>query len=392
MHKLELPEPNTAAKRHSAQLCTLIQKHIHESGGWIDFAQYMELALYAPGLGYYTAGLQKFGESGDFITAPEVSPLFGRAFAKAVGHALHAMGGGNIIEFGAGSGRLAVDMLTQLDADACLPEHYYIVELSADLSQRQYETLHACCPEMLERVVWLQSLPCEALDAVVIANEVLDAMPVQRFVIDDTGPKVLGVSHQQGCLVLETRPADDALMAAIAHVQEDTGKPFAPGYMSEINFNLQPWLNSLAQILNSAAVYLVDYGYPRTEYYLPERNTGTLMGYYRHRAFDDPLWYPGLQDLTAFVDFTAVAEAALNSGFEMEGFTSQGNFLLDCGILTLIQEEADNDARSELQRMQQLKTLTQNTEMGERFKVMGLSKNMQLGGPGFVFKDYSYRL
>ena len=392
MHKLELPEPDTGAKQHSAQLLALIENEIQAHDGWIDFAHYMQLALYAPGLGYYSAGLQKFGEQGDFITAPEVSPLFGRSLARPLQHVLQAMGGGDLLEFGAGSGRLAADVLNQLQALQSLPEHYYILELSAELRQRQYHTLQQQCPDCLSRVSWLEALPEEKIDAVVIANEVLDAMPVQRFVMTEAGLHELGVSRQPRGLALETRPADARLQAEVRHLQEDTGRVFAADYMSEINRHLEPWLASLAQMLNRGVVYLIDYGYPRDEYYLPERNGGTFMGYYRHRAFDDPLWYPGLQDMTAFVDFTAVAEAAVASGFELQGFTSQGNFLLDCGLLDLVQAQASDDSRRQLQLMQQMKTLTLNTEMGERFKVMGLSLNMPLDAPGFRLRDYSHRL
>jgi len=392
MHKLDLPEPGSEEKYHSATLQSLIETRIDEAGGWLDFARYMELALYAPGLGYYSAGLQKFGEQGDFITAPEVSPLFGRSLARPLSEALQDLGGGDVIEFGAGSGKLAADVLLELQHLQCLPRHYYIVELSAELKQRQLASLQQACPDLLDRVSWLATLPQEKISGVVIANEVLDAMPVQRFVTHATGLQALGVSRQQQQLVLSTRPADDRLQQQVQHLQDDMGRNFPADYMSEINLNIQPWLAAVAGMLERGAVYLIDYGYPREEYYLAERDTGTFMGYYRHRAFDDPLWYPGLQDLTAFVDFTAVAEAAVATGFELAGFTSQGNFLLDCGLLELLQAQASGDEKVHLQQLQQMKTLTQNTEMGERFKVMALSMNMTLGHRGFALRDYSHRL
>ena len=389
MHKLELPEPGNDEKQHSARLLAVIERAIDAAGGWIDFAHYMELALYSPGRGYYSAGLQKFGEHGDFITAPEISPLFARSLAQPVSQVLQSMGGGNVVEFGAGSGKLAADMLQQLDELHCLPQQYFIVELSAELKQRQQQTLQQLCPQLIDRVGWLDALPQQKIDAVVVANEVLDAMPVQRFLTTDTGLHAIGVVRGEHGLALASRPAEAPLQAAVAHLQQDMGQQLAPNYMSEINPNIAPWLQALAAALNRGAVYLVDYGYPRLEYYLPERTTGTFMGYYRHHAFDDALWYPGLQDLTAFVDFTAVAEAAVAAGFDVAGFTSQGNFLMDCGLPELMQQAA---SRSQLQQAQQMKTLTLNTEMGERFKVMALSMNLLLDAPGFSLRDYLHRL
>jgi SAM-dependent MidA family methyltransferase len=260
------------------------------------------------------------------------------------------------------------------------------------LQQRQQQTLRAHCPELLDRVSWLDRLPEAGINGVVIANEVLDAMPVQRFVTSASGLQALGVAQGQQGLAQATRPADNGLQAQVRHLQDDMGVDFSVGYMSEINPSIRPWLNALAGMLDKGAVYIIDYGYPRAEYYLPERSSGTFMGYYRHRAFDDPLWYPGLQDMTAFVDFTAVAEAAVAAGFELEGFTSQGNFLLDCGLPELLQAEASDDEKFQLQQLQQMKTLTLNSEMGERFKVMALAMNMELPRRGFGLRDYLHRL
>lgn len=392
MHKLDLPEPGLEEKRHSARLRALIEQTIAEAGGWIDFGQYMQLALYAPGLGYYSAGLQKFGEQGDFITAPEISPLFARTLAGPISKTLDLLGGGDVLEFGAGSGRFAADLLRQLSVLGRAPERYCIIELSAELRHRQQQTLAHLCPEFVGRVHWLDTLPRDPIDGVVVANEVLDAMPVRRFLVTESGIAAMGVAKGEQGLVLEPRPADDALQRQVEHIQEDIGMRLPCGYMSEINGHLEPWFRSLASSLNKGAVYLIDYGYPRSEYYLAERSAGTCMGYYRHRAFDDPLWYPGIQDLTAFVDFTAVAEAAVATGFELEGFTSQGNFLMDSGVLKFMDEVEFDNEQQRMQSIQQIRTLTQNTEMGERFKVMALSMNLSLHAEGFGLRDYSWRL
>jgi SAM-dependent MidA family methyltransferase len=389
MQRLELPEPNSEEKQHSAQLLTLIRQAVEQAGGWLDFADYMRLALYAPGLGYYSAGLQKFGGQGDFITAPELSPLFAQTLAVPVAQSLARLPQGNIIEFGAGSGKLAAQMLLRLEQLEHVPEQYFIVELSAELRQRQAQTLQQLAPGLADRIHWLETLP-EHIDAVVIANEVLDAMPVRRFSIKDGALQMLGVTNAESGLQLQSRFADADMQKMIEHLQQDIGRPFDEAYSSEFNPSIQPWLAALDEALDRAAVYLIDYGYPRAEYYLPERVTGTFMGYYRQRAFDDALWYPGLQDMTAFVDFTAVAEAAVQHGFELAGFTSQGNFLMDCGITELL--DANRDEQMHLLQVQQLKTLTQNAEMGERFKVMALGRGTELPDTGFRLRDYSYRL
>ena len=389
---LDLPEPDLDARQHSQALTDVIVREIKAAGGWIDFSQYMTLALYAPGLGYYSAGLQKFGEGGDFITAPELSPLFAQSLANPVAAVLSDMAGGNIIEFGAGSGVLAAGLLAELHLKQQLPERYFIIELSAELKQRQQQTLNQRVPELMDRVEWLDALPEQPLKAVVLANEVLDAMPVRRFVKMGNEVQALGVAISDDGLVLRPGETDTDLQQAVDHVEEDIGHQLAPAYRSELNLNIEPWLRSLADALLQGAVYLIDYGYPRSEYYLPERDMGTFMCYYRHRTHDDALWYPGLQDMTAFVDFTAVAEAALAAGFEIAGFTSQSNFLLDSGMAELLERQMPDSEKERIALVQQMKSLTLPTEMGERFKVMALDKNLPGIIPGFRLRDYSARL
>ncbi|MDH5485321.1 MAG: SAM-dependent methyltransferase [Gammaproteobacteria bacterium] len=392
MQILELPKPSDIEQQHSEQLIGLIKNEIAASQGWISFSRYMELALYAPGLGYYSAGLQKFGEAGDFITAPEVSPLFAQSLAVPVAELLATMEQPRLIEFGAGSGILAAELLRALAAKNSLPDEYLIIELSAELKHRQQQALQALVPEYCARVRWLDSLPQIKLNAVVLANEVLDAMPVERFIKTEQGIEVLGVTWDEDRFRLQPATATESIRQAVEYIEVENEYVFPVGYSAEINLHIRPWLAAIANILNQGAVYLIDYGYPRSEYYLPDRAAGTLMCYYRHRAHDDALCYPGLQDITAFVDFTDVAESALSCGFDVEGFTSQGNFLLACGITERVEAGSSSDERQQLLLVQQMKTLTMPEEMGERFKVMGLSYGLDRLLPGFDFRDYRHRL
>ncbi|MCW8855188.1 MAG: SAM-dependent methyltransferase [Gammaproteobacteria bacterium] len=392
MQKLELPEPSREEQQHSDRLVELIKGEIEQSGGWIDFARFMELALYAPGLGYYSAGQQKFGEQGDFITAPEISPLFSQTLANPVADILIAMQGGDVMEFGAGSGAMAAECLAALQRKNVLPDRYLIVELSAELRERQKQIIMARVPDLIERVQWLDALPEQKIKAVVLANEVLDAMPVQRFVRNQEAVQCLGVALQDDKLVLKSVESDAQLKARVEAIEKNIGREFCQAYSSEINFNAQPWLQSIADTLDQGAVYLIDYGYPQSEYYLPDRIMGTLMCYYQHRAHDNTLWYPGLQDITSFVDFTLVAEAAVDAGFEVEGFTSQANFLIDCGLPQLVEELMSTDIKQQIQLVQQMKTLTLPSEMGERFKVLGLTKHLHMDIPGFGLRNNVLKL
>lgn len=390
MQRVNLPQPTDIEKQHSAKLVELIAQRIEQAGGWISFAEYMQLALYAPGLGYYSAGLHKFGEAGDFITAPEIGSLFARSLARPLAQLLADIPAASLLEFGAGSGQLAADLLAELNALGQLPERYLIVELSAGLRQRQQQTLQQQVPELLHCVQWLDQLPDTAQNLIVIANEVLDAMPVTRFSIKDGVVYELGVSLREGELQLESRGADEVLQQQVEALQIET----APGveYHSEINLAIAPWFEAVSGCIDQGAIYLIDYGYTRSEYYCAERHMGTFIGYYRHRALDAPLWYPGLQDLTAFVDFTAVAEAALQAGLDVDGFTSQGNFLLDCGLTDVMQATNSASETGQLQLAQQMKTLSLPGEMGERFKVIGLSKGLKQNVPGFSLRDLRYSL
>lgn len=394
MQALNLPQPGDAEIAHSEQLSLRVRQKIRESSGWIPFSQYMQMALYEPGLGYYSAGLQKFGEKGDFITSPELGSLFAKSLARPVAKCIEEIPECHLIEFGAGSGKLAGDLLLALQQAEKLPEAYWIIELSADLQQRQREYLSSLPTDLFDRVKWLNELPEQKINAVVVANEVLDAMPVKRFCQYQNSLSELGVGLESEELVLQYQSANHELSQAIEKSGLELMRDAAQEkpYCSEINTHIYPWLNALSQSLNKMAVYIIDYGYPRAEYYSAERSEGTFMGYYQHRAIDTPLWYPGLQDLTAFVDFTALAEAALELGLDVDGFTSQGNFLVNCGLADIVESTHCATEIEKLQLIQQMKTISLPGEMGERFKVLGISRDLKNNIAGFEMRDQRYRL
>nr|WP_242482449.1 SAM-dependent methyltransferase [Thiocystis violacea] len=360
---------------------------IADADGLLPFDRFMELALYAPGLGYYVAGAQKFGPSGDFVTAPEVSPLFGRCLGNQCAEVLAALGGGDILEIGAGSGTLATQILGQLLEIGTLPDRYRILEPSPDLQQRQRERLRDELPPLADRCEWLTDFPT-AFRGVVVANEVLDAMPVHRFRIGEAG-ELLEVFVRDGAGVLtETAavPRSADLAEAVAALGAE-GLALTHGYSSEINLRLPPWLRALAGSMAAGLALLIDYGYPRSAYYQPDRHMGTLMCHHRHQAHDDPYRLPGLQDITAHVDFTAVAEAGVGAGFDLEGFTTQAHFLIGCGIDRLMAKSEDAPDLGA-----GAKQLLLPTAMGERFKVMGLGKGLSTPLSGFAVRDLSDRL
>ena len=388
----DLPEPDAETIGYSNQLTEVIKEECSQAQEGIPFSRFMLLALYAPKFGYYTGGLQKFGDAGDFITAPEVSSLFSRCVARQAAQVLNEMDLADMLEFGAGSGVMAADILLELERLHALPERYYIVELSAELRERQRQTLSHMAPHLLARVQWLDSLPQQAIEGVVVANEVLDAMPVECFRINDGTVEQLRVVARDGQLCAVYAKADEATVSQVRSIEQHRGKAFKHGYCSEFNPAVKAWLASLYLLLNKGVVLLIDYGYPVREYYLDERNNGTLICHYQHRAHADPLWYPGLQDITAFVDFSAVAHAADDVGFELAGYTSQAMFLMGCGLGDLHQSEVSDDPKQQLLLAQQIKTLTLPSEMGERFKVMALGRDMDLPLIGFALQDYRNRL
>lgn len=389
MSAYELPTPSAAALAHSERLAELIRKEIATAGGRVGFDRFMELALYAPGLGYYSAGSRKFGEAGDFITAPELSTLFSRCLARQCAEVLAVINDGAILEFGAGSGVMAADILAELAALESLPTCYYILELSAELRIRQQETLREKVPDLAARVVWLDGLPEAGFRGVVLANEVLDAMPVHRFRIRNGAPLELYVVQEgEGFTLQEGEPGEE-LAASLAKLLRQTD--LAEGYESEMNLRAEDWVRSLADFLDQGVALLIDYGFPRSEFYHPQRNRGTLMCHFRHRAHDDALVVVGLQDITAHVDFTAVAEAAAEAGLSVRGYTSQANFLIANGLTGLL-SEAQKDVREHLTLAAQVKRLTMPGEMGELFKVMALSRGWDRPLQGFSLRDERGRL
>ena len=369
----DLPQASPDALAASKALHDIIAAEIAARGGWISFARYMELALYAPGLGYYSGGSRKFGSEGDFLTAPELTPLYGQALARQVAQVL-AASAPQVIEAGAGSGRLAADLLLALDALGCAPGHYRILELSGELRARQQATLRERAPRLADRVEWLDELP-ERFSGCLVGNEVLDAMPTHALRWDD-GSDVQegGVGLEDGRLVPAERPATGALLGAAQAM------PVARPHRGELGLAARAWVAELARRLECGAMLLIDYGLPRHELYHPQRDGGTVRCHYRHRVHDDPLWLPGLSDITAHVDFTAVAEAGFDAGLDVLGYTSQAVFLLNCGIGALSGQES---GAAELQARGAVNVLISPNEMGELFKVIALGRG--LSGPLFGF-------
>lgn len=387
-----LPLPDADAAAHSARLVAAVRAAIAAAGGPIPFDRYMELALYAPGLGYYSAGSRKLGADGDFVTAPEISPLFSRALAAQCAEILMELGDGSILELGAGSGAMAAELLAALERRGCLPREYLILEVSADLAERQRQALAQRVPHLLARVRWLERLPAAPLRAVVLANEVLDAMPVTRFRVVADAVAELCVGWDGERFVETTAPPASARTAErLERLARQYELP--PGYESEVNLRAEDWIRALAPCVEAGAALLIDYGFPGREYYHPQRASGTLMCHYRHRAHPDPYWYPGLQDLTAHVDFTAMAHAAAGAGWQVAGFANQASFLLGCGLLELMQEDEEaGGLRGRLDRSAQVKRLTLPSEMGELFKVLALTRGLTRRLRGFALRDDRGRL
>ena len=390
---LHLPAPPAHAGAHSEALAELIRERIHENGGSISFARYMEMALYEPGRGYYSAGATRFGADGDFVTAPQVSPLFSRCIARQCGQVLAGMSGGAILELGAGSGVMARDLMLELEALAALPDNYLILEPSADLRRRQKELLTSGIPHLLSRITWLETLPEQPLNGVIIANEVLDALPVARILLDNGSLHELRTGHDgaEFCWV-ETPCRDEHISTAWEKIAADLPAPLTGHYRTEISLHAGAWVQSISAILQQGVLLLIDYGYPRHEYYHPQRDGGTLLCHYRHRSHEDPFCYPGLQDISASVDFTAVAEAARQSGLQLAGYTSQAHFLLGCGLTELAASAQEGTAQPDPTVSGQVKRLTLPGEMGERFKAIAFSRNFTERLIGFGFIDQQDRL
>jgi SAM-dependent MidA family methyltransferase len=377
----ELPEPDSAARAHSMRLAEVIMQRLSQAGGAITFHEFMQMALHAPGLGYYSAGSRKFGEEGDFITAPEASPLFARCLARAIQPVLESLPQQQLLEVGAGSGIMAAGILQELAALNSSPASYTILELSADLKQRQAETLQLYA----KRVFWQDTLP-ESFGGIVLANELLDAMPVHRVIWQQGKLQECYVAYEQDRFVWQSGPLSDSrLQPRFDDIIAQLGE-LPNGYVTEINLAAEDWINTLGTQLQQGMLLLIDYGFARHEYYHPQRLQGTLMCHYRHRAHDDPLILVGLQDITAHVDFTAMADSALAAGLQVAGYTTQAHFLLGSGLTELV-AQTGGDVTQQLELANQIKRLTLPQEMGELFKVMALTKNLRINMPGFSLRD-----
>ncbi|MBI3903949.1 MAG: SAM-dependent methyltransferase [Nitrosomonadales bacterium] len=379
---ISMPLPSAAARAHSDRLRELILGDIAAQGGWIPCSRFMELALYAPGLGYYAAGARKFGAAGDFITAPEISPLFGRTLARQVAEVM-AYSAPHILELGAGSGKLAADVLGELERQDGLPQSYSILEVSADLRERQQALLRERIPHLLDRVHWLDAMP-QNISGAVIANEVLDALPVHLLHWTATEITERGVAGEGNDFVWQERLPDNTVLLEAAQsikVPDD--------YLSEISLAARGLIGSLCERLQQGVLLFIDYGFGAREYYHPQRSQGTLMCHYRHHAHDDPFYLPGLQDITAHVDFTAIAESAIDSGAHLLGYTTQAHFLINCGIADFLAAQDPEQLRDYLPLSAQLQKLTSPAEMGELFKVIALGKGVEEPLSGFLRGDLS---
>ncbi len=378
---MPLPEPSAEALDHSARVAAHIRARIDTAGGWISFADYMSLALYAPALGYYSAGSRKLGHAGDFITAPELTPLFADAIARQAMQLIRA-GCADILEIGAGTGALAAGILEELEREECLPEHYFILEVSADLRERERDLIRERVPQHMERVIWLNQLP-PSFNGLVIGNEVLDAMPVHLLSVTANGIDEIGVAldpNTRGFRMAQ-RPAAGEL-AKIAQSLR-----LSPPYTAEIALVARAFIASIGAMLERGTALFIDYGFPARELYHPQRTMGTLRCHFRHRVLDDPFFLPGLVDITAHVDFSAMAASAKESGLALAGYASQGSFLINCGITTLLARTPPEEAVRYLPMANAVQRLLSPAEMGELFKAIAFTKGFDHPLIGFMSGD-----
>ena len=391
---MTLPLAHKDALNHSFSVQRIIRDAIDAAGGWIAFEQFMQLALYAPGLGYYSSGATKLGSAGDFVTAPEISPLFGRTLAQQIMQIMRSMPAPDLLEFGAGSGKMALDILLELDRFDALPKKYYILDVSAELRLRQQTLFAEHAPHLTGIIEWLEQLP-PRFSGVILANEVLDAMPVHSVVWRDQAIFERGVIWENEHFGWQDRPIRNAKLAAMATELSSLINPFnekSLRYLSEINLNAHFFMRSLAEILQQGVILLIDYGFGRAEYYHPQRNQGTLMCHYRHHAHEDPFYLPGLQDVTSHVDFSAITEAVEDTDLQLCGYTTQAHFLINCGITDILAQVSAENIHRYLPQANQLQRLISPAEMGELFKVIALVKDVPEPLMGFHGGDMSRML
>ncbi len=388
MRGAPLPPLSLDEQAHAEVVRRELDQKIAAQGGWISFFDFMQFALYAPGLGYYSAGAQKFGVNGDFLTAPELHPIFARCLARQVAQVFELTGGREIVEFGAGSGRLAVDLLRALVDLGIEPTRYSIVDVSADLRDRQRRLVRDALGTLGGCVRWLDGIPADPIRGVVIANEVLDALPVERFRVAEGAVEQLGVGAAGDSLSIVTRPASPALAAAVAAL----GVMSEDGYVSEVCPLLAGWMESVAPLVASGVLFVMDYGLPRAHYYHRERRQGTLLCHYRHRAHADTLARVGLQDITAWVDFTALAEAGDAQALDVLGYTTQAHFLLGAGLGLEIERLTGRPAAERDAATRAANRLLLPGDMGEAFKVMALGRGISEPLAGFSVRDLRHSL
>lgn len=380
-----LPEPSLIEQEHSRLLCQMIRERIDSSHGWIPFSQYMDMALYTPKYGYYNGGAVKIGAEGDFITAPTLSPLFGTVIANQLNQLLPQTDG-CIYEFGAGTGALALSLIQHINPDVL--KAYYIIEVSPDLAQKQSSLLaQHLSNQDYAKIVHLSELP-EQFDGIVIGNEVLDAMPVEIMQWNSGSIHRMGISVEQEKLVWQSRPAPESLK----QLTEQLPISSIDEYTSEIHPQQQAWVHTVAQKMQRGAILMIDYGFDAQQYYHPQRNQGTLIGHYRHHTIHDVLYYPGLVDITAHVNFTAIADAGVASGLELIGYTTQANFLINLGIAEILQEHGQPSDTKFIQAASACQVLLSPHEMGELFKVIALGKNIDTTWQGFCVGDITHKL
>jgi SAM-dependent MidA family methyltransferase len=382
-----LPALTAGESAHSAAVLAAVRRALADGGGWLAFDDYLRIVLYAPGLGYYSAGSVIFGADGDFVTAPEISGLFASCLARQCAEILHAIGGGSVLELGAGTGRMAAGVLTALDGSGQLPEHYFILEVSAALRARQRALLATLPRALAARVAWLETLPEEPFAGVVLANEVADALPFRRIAIHSGAIWERGIAASGDGGLIE---ADRAAPAELLTELERLAGQWPADFVSELCPLQGPWIAALAATLARGAVIVTDYGMARREYYDPRRNRGTLRCHFRHRAHDDPLRYPGLQDITAWVDFTRLAEAAIDAQLEVAGYCTQTAFLLGTGIEALLAAPVSAGQRARLAA--EARQLLLPEEMGEHFKALALTRGLDLRLQGFRHQDLRHAL
>jgi SAM-dependent MidA family methyltransferase len=391
-----LPAPDESSFQHSCAVKNMICSEITTAGGWIPFARYMELAIYSPGMGYYCSGTTKFGCAGDFVTAPEISSLFGRAIAQQAIQIIEGVGEdiGDILEFGAGTGKLALDILLELENLNRLPQHYFILEVSGELQEQQNKLFKKFAPHLLSRVQWLENLPTK-FKGLILANEVLDAMPVHLVVWRDNSIFERGVVWSGKRFEWSDHLLVEGELFKIAQEiipRASFNNNNIDTYISEINLSVRGFIRSLANILQKGTIVLIDYGFGRNEYYHYQRSRGTLMCHYRHYAHDDPFYFPGLQDITSHVDFTAITDVATGEGLELLGYASQAQFLINCGITEILAQIPVENTGDYLPMSNQVQKLVSPAEMGELFKVIALGKDTQQSLIGFLNGDKSFLL